>query len=194
MQTHSIDDKKGEFLSPSVIRSPYKSSDQNHEHSSFRICNLLSLLDIFSTELIASSFQTMFKFVETTMITVLLHISILARRTGQIFKPVVSAPCKDDYCIFYKNTTAHLYFSFSISKSFFTLSATEMTFPCLEKKAQKVRAKIVATIGSVDHDFFIPNHDACEQLHCPLKPNTRYSYYHSMFVSPTYPSVLSSVA
>ena len=47
----------------------------------------------------------------------------------------------------------------------------------------------MATIGTVDHDFVLPNHDVCKQLGCPLQINTPYSYHNSMFVSPTYPSV-----
>jgi hypothetical protein len=47
----------------------------------------------------------------------------------------------------------------------------------------------MATIGTVDHDFVLPNHDVCKQLGCPLKNNVPYSYYNSIFVSPTYPSV-----
>jgi hypothetical protein len=47
----------------------------------------------------------------------------------------------------------------------------------------------MATIGTVDHDFILPNHDVCKQLGCPLQTNIPYSYHNSMFVSPTYPSV-----
>lgn len=47
----------------------------------------------------------------------------------------------------------------------------------------------MATIGTIDHDFVLPNHDICQQLGCPLKPNVPYAYHNSMFVSPTYPSV-----
>lgn len=47
----------------------------------------------------------------------------------------------------------------------------------------------MATIGTVDHDFVLPNHDVCQQLGCPLKPGVPYAYHNSMFVSPTYPSV-----
>jgi hypothetical protein len=48
----------------------------------------------------------------------------------------------------------------------------------------------MATIGTVDHDFLLPNHDVCKILGgCPLKNAFPYSYYNSMFVSPTYPSV-----
>lgn len=47
----------------------------------------------------------------------------------------------------------------------------------------------MATIGTVDHDFALPNHDVCQQLGCPLNADVPYSYYNSMFVSPTYPSV-----
>lgn len=47
----------------------------------------------------------------------------------------------------------------------------------------------MATIGTVDHDFVLPNHDVCQQLGCPLQPDVPYSYHNSMFVSPTYPSV-----
>ena len=61
----------------------------------------------------------------------------------------------------------------------------------LGKQAHKVRAKVMATIGTVDHDFVLPNHDVCQQLGCPLKPGVPYSYHNSMFVSPTYPSVSS---
>ena len=53
----------------------------------------------------------------------------------------------------------------------------------------KVRAKVVATIGTVDHDFVLPNHDVCALLGCPLQPNKSYTYKNSMFVSQTYPSV-----
>ena len=58
-----------------------------------------------------------------------------------------------------------------------------------EKKAHKVRAKVVATIGTIDHDFALPNPDVCQQLGCPLKAGAPYTYYNSMYVSPTYPSV-----
>jgi hypothetical protein len=47
----------------------------------------------------------------------------------------------------------------------------------------------MATIGTVDHEFFLPNHDVCKILGCPLKIGVSYSYYNSIFVSPTYPSV-----
>jgi len=60
---------------------------------------------------------------------------------------------------------------------------------CTEKTAHKVRAKVIATIGTMDHDFALPNSDVCKQLGCPVKSNVRYTYHNSMFVSPTYPSV-----
>jgi len=58
-----------------------------------------------------------------------------------------------------------------------------------EKKAHKVRAKVVATIGTIDHDFALPNPDVCQQLGCPLKNDVPYTYHNSMYVSETYPSV-----
>jgi len=62
-------------------------------------------------------------------------------------------------------------------------------FSFKEKKAHKVRAKVVATIGTIDHDFALPNPDVCQQLGCPLKNGAPYVYHNSMYVSPTYPSV-----
>ena len=62
-------------------------------------------------------------------------------------------------------------------------------FSFKEKKAHKVRAKVVATIGTIDHDFALPNPDVCQQLGCPLKNGVPYTYHNSMFVSQTYPSV-----
>ena len=59
----------------------------------------------------------------------------------------------------------------------------------LEKKAHKVRAKVVATIGAVAHDFVLPNHDVCKQLGCPLKNDVQYAYQNSMLIGATYPSV-----
>ncbi|CAF1133441.1 unnamed protein product [Rotaria sp. Silwood1] len=94
------------------------------------------------------------------------------RSTGEIVKASVNAPCGNEYCTFYKGTDARLEFTFK-----------------LRKKAHKVRAKVMATIGTVDHDFALPNHDVCQQLGCPLQADTAYSYHNSMFVSPTYPSV-----
>ncbi|UJR21887.1 hypothetical protein I4U23_024959 [Adineta vaga] len=114
----------------------------------------------------------------------LLHLTIYAaqlqhpfkqcssRRTGEIVKASVNAPCGKEYCTFYKGTDARLEFTFT-----------------LRKKAHKIRAKVVATIGTIDHDFVLPNHDVCQLLGCPLQNNVPYSYHNSMFVSPTYPSV-----
>ncbi len=64
-----------------------------------------------------------------------------------------------------------------------------MFFSFKEKKAHKVRAKVVAKIGTIDHDFALPNPDVCQQLGCPLKNGAPYVYHNSMYVSPTYPSV-----
>ncbi|CAF1482214.1 unnamed protein product [Adineta steineri] len=96
-----------------------------------------------------------------------------SRRTGEVLKASVNAPCGKEYCTFYKGTDARLEFTFK-----------------LRKKAHKVRAKVTATIGTIDHDFVLPNHDVCQLLGgCPLKIDHLYSYHNSMFVSPTYPSV-----
>jgi hypothetical protein len=57
------------------------------------------------------------------------------------------------------------------------------------KKTQTVRAKILATVGTMDHDFPLSKHDVCKQLRCPLKNGVIYSYQNNMFVSATYPSV-----
>ncbi|CAF0834005.1 unnamed protein product [Rotaria sp. Silwood1] len=92
--------------------------------------------------------------------------------SGDVIKVSVNAPCTEEYCTFYKDTDARLEFTFN-----------------LKKKAHKVRAKVVATIGTIDHDFALPNSDVCEQLGCPIKNGVQYTYYNSMFVSPTYPSV-----
>ncbi|CAF0750742.1 unnamed protein product [Adineta ricciae] len=94
------------------------------------------------------------------------------RRAGEVLSASVNAPCSSEYCTFYKGTDARLEFQFT-----------------LRKKAMKVRAKVVATIGTVDHDFVLPNHDVCALLGCPLQPNKPYTYKNSMFVSQTYPSV-----
>ncbi|CAF1026100.1 unnamed protein product [Rotaria magnacalcarata] len=94
------------------------------------------------------------------------------RSTGEILKVSVNAPCTKEYCTFYKGVDARLEFSFK-----------------LRKKAHKIRAKVVATIGTVDHDFALPNHDVCQQLGCPIQADVAYSYHNSMFVSQTYPSV-----
>ncbi|CAF0896150.1 unnamed protein product [Adineta steineri] len=91
---------------------------------------------------------------------------------GRILKVSVNAPCTKEYCTFYKGTDARLEFTFN-----------------LKKKAHKVRAKVVATIGTIDHDFALPNSDVCGQLSCPLTNNVPYTYHNSMYVSPTYPSV-----
>ena len=91
---------------------------------------------------------------------------------GEVLRVSVNAPCTEEYCTFYKGADARLEFSFN-----------------LKKKAHKVRAKVVATIGTIDHDFALPNSDVCQQLGCPIKNGVPYTYYNSMFVSPTYPSV-----
>jgi hypothetical protein len=95
-----------------------------------------------------------------------------ASSVGEITKASVNAPCTKEYCTFYKGTDARLEFTF-----------------LLKKKAHKVRAKVVATIGTIDHDFALPNPDVCQQLGCPLKNAFPYTYHNSMYVSPTYPSV-----
>jgi len=92
--------------------------------------------------------------------------------TGEIHSVRVNAPCSDSYCTFYKGRDALLSFDFT-----------------LKKKVLKVRAKVIATIGTIDHDFQLPNPDACTQLSCPLPPNVKHTYSNSMFVSPIYPSV-----
>ncbi|CAF2849852.1 unnamed protein product [Rotaria sp. Silwood2] len=92
--------------------------------------------------------------------------------SGEVIKVSVNAPCTEEYCTFYKGTDARLEFTFN-----------------LKKKAHKVRAKVVATIGTIDHDFALPNSDVCEQLGCPIKNGVEYTYQNSMYVSPTYPSV-----
>ncbi|CAF1235490.1 unnamed protein product [Rotaria sordida] len=92
--------------------------------------------------------------------------------SSEVIKVSVNAPCTEEYCTFYKGTDARLEFVFN-----------------LKKKSHKVRAKVVATIGTIDHDFALPNSDVCQQLGCPLKNGVQYTYYNSMYVSPTYPSV-----
>lgn len=114
----------------------------------------------------------------------------LARSAGEIIQASVNAPCTQDYCTFYKGTNARLEFTFVLSKiiRLRVLKKEESLFS-IEKKAHKVRAKVMATIGTIDHDFVLPNHDVCKQLGCPLKNDFQYSYQNSMLVSPTYPSV-----
>ncbi|CAF1621786.1 unnamed protein product [Didymodactylos carnosus] len=92
---------------------------------------------------------------------------------GEIVKVAVNTPCSEKYCTFYKGNDAKLVFDFK-----------------LKKKALRVRAKVMATIGTIDHDFQLPNSDACTLLGCPLAPNFKYTYQNSMYVSPTYPSVM----
>ncbi len=113
---------------------------------------------------------------------------------GEILKASVNAPCTKEYCTFYKGTDARLEFTFNLSKITKTFNWCEYKqkkffFFSKEKKAHKVRAKVVATIGTIDHDFALPNPDVCQQLGCPLKNAFPYTYHNSMYVSPTYPSV-----
>ncbi|MCC7160076.1 MAG: hypothetical protein IT281_11170 [Ignavibacteria bacterium] len=118
-------------------------------------------------------------------------IHILARSTGEILKVSVNAPCNNEYCTFYKGADARLEFSFKLRKRIkhITNKKKHSYIFLIGKKAHKIRAKVVATIGTVDHDFALPNHDVCQQLGCPIQADVPYSYHNSMFVSQTYPSV-----
>ena len=108
-----------------------------------------------------------------------------------MIKATVNAPCANDYCTFYKGTDARLEFTFTLRKQMMKNCSIKffLSLSLIGKQAHKVRAKVMATIGTVDHDFVLPNHDVCQQLGCPLKPGVPYAYHNSMFVSPTYPSV-----
>lgn len=119
----------------------------------------------------------------------------IASSAGDITKASVNAPCTKEYCTFYKGSDARLEFTFTLSKSTIDRKnkhISRVVFFFEEKKAHKVRAKVVATIGTIDHDFALPNPDVCQQLGCPLKNGVPYTYHNSMFVSPTYPSVCIS--
>jgi hypothetical protein len=118
----------------------------------------------------------------------------IASSVGEIIKASVNAPCTQEYCTFYKGKDAHLEFVFTLSKILkkqinWKKKHKFLYFFLTEKKAHKVRAKVVATIGTIDHDFALPNPDVCQQLVCPLKSGVHYKYHNSMFVSRTYPSV-----
>ncbi|CAF0835011.1 unnamed protein product [Didymodactylos carnosus] len=84
---------------------------------------------------------------------------------GEIVKVAVNTPCSEKYCTFYKGNDAKLVFDFK-----------------LKKKALRVRAKVMATIGTIDHDFQLPNSDACTLLGCPLAPNFKYTYQNSISI------------
>jgi hypothetical protein len=120
----------------------------------------------------------------------ILSLILLARSAGEILHASVNAPCINDYCTFYKGNDARIEFTFTLRKIIDNKNnnKTHLSF-LIGKKAQTVRAKVMATVGTVDHDFVLPNHDVCKLLGCPLKNGVPYSYHHSLFVSPTYPSV-----
>ena len=115
----------------------------------------------------------------------------LASTISQMGNVSINVPCNDEYCTFHKGMNTSLTFTFNLRKLIEKHQQTEklLFFRFKERKIHKVRAKVLATIGSFDHNFALPNSNVCQQLKCPHQKSIPYTYHNSMYVSPSYPSV-----